>query len=376
MILKIIYGLLILGIIVFIHEMGHFIAAIKCGVKVDAFSIGMGPVLIHKKIKNIDWRISLFPVGGYCAMKGEKDIQDAIENDSTEFYAEKDSLYGVSAYKRALIAFAGPFANLLLTFTSFFLIALIGYTYYSASNEIQLASELYPGIYSPAESAGIKTGDKIVRINKTDINDFSQLYQTVALHPDEVLEIQVKRNNELLKFNVKTELDKESGAGKIGVVSIPSTIQIRQAKRYNFPNALIQAGKETVSIFFATINGIKTLFKGVKVTQAVSGPASITTMLGETVTSGFSEGLRNGITSIFNFIALISISLFIMNLLPIPVLDGGLILFSIIETIFRIRISPKIRYRVQYIGLAFIAFLFVIAMISDFNYFMRLFNEK
>ena len=94
-------------------------------------------------------------------------------------------------------------------------------------------------------------------------------------------------------------------------------------------------------------------------------------MLGETVEESFSAGFRTGLSSVLNFVALISISLFIMNLLPIPVLDGGLILFSLIEAIFRIRISPKVRYRVQYIGLAFIAFLFVIAIIGDFNFFMR-----
>ena len=83
MLLKIVYGLIILGVIVFLHEGGHFLAAILCGVKVEAFSIGMGPVLLHKKIKNIDWRISLLPLGGYCSMKGENDFSD--ENSSCDF---------------------------------------------------------------------------------------------------------------------------------------------------------------------------------------------------------------------------------------------------------------------------------------------------
>ena len=95
MLLKIVYGLIILGVIVFLHEGGHFLAAILCGVKVEAFSIGMGPVLLHKKIKNIDWRISLLPLGGYCSMKGENDFSD--ENSSCDFVEyDKNSLYGVS----------------------------------------------------------------------------------------------------------------------------------------------------------------------------------------------------------------------------------------------------------------------------------------
>ena len=138
-----------------------------------------------------------------------------------------------------------------------------------------------------------------------------------------------------------------------------------------FFGAVVQGGKETVKIFKASITGIAGLFKGVKITKAVSGPASITTMLGETVKEGFSEGFRTGLSSVLNFVALISISLFIMNLLPVPVLDGGLILFSLIEAVFRIRISPKVRYGVQYIGLAFIAFLFVIAILGDLNFFLQ-----
>lgn len=370
MVLKIIYGLIILGIIVFLHEGGHFLAALACGVKVEAFSIGMGPVLLHKKIRNIDWRISLFPIGGYCSMKGENDYQNS-ETDSDFSVCDKDSLYGVSPLKRALIAFSGPLANLLLTFFSFFVIAMTGYSYWSASNKITLANEVYPEIFSPAAEAGLCTGDEIIQINSEKINDFSEIFVFVSIHPDEDLQVKVLREGKELEFTVHTSLDKTTGAGKIGVLSTQGTTVKREAKRYGFFGAVVQGGKETVKIFKASITGIAGLFKGVKITQAVSGPASITTMLGETVKEGFSEGFRTGLSSVLNFVALISISLFIMNLLPVPVLDGGLILFSLIEAVFRIRISPKVRYRIQYIGLAFIAFLFVIAIMGDFNFFLN-----
>ena len=370
MLLKIVYGLIILGVIVFLHEGGHFLAAILCGVKVEAFSIGMGPVLLHKKIKNIDWRISLLPLGGYCSMKGENDFSD--EDSSCDFVEyDKNSLYGVSPLKRAAIAFAGPLANLFLTFFSFFIVALVGFTYWSASNKITLANEVYPEIVSPAAEAGLCSGDEIIQINSEKINDFSELYEFVATHPDEDLKVKVLRNGIQMDFLVHSQLDRQNGAGKIGITSAPETSDKREAKRYGFFGAIVQGGKETWKIFRASLTGIASLFKGVKITQAVSGPASITTMLGETVKESFSAGFRTGLSSVLNFVALISISLFIMNLLPIPVLDGGLILFSLIEAIFRIRISPKVRYRVQYIGLAFIAFLFVIAIIGDFNFFMR-----
>ena len=194
MLLKIVYGLIILGVIVFLHEGGHFLAAILCGVKVEAFSIGMGPVLLHKKIKNIDWRISLLPLGGYCSMKGENDFSD--ENSSCDFVEyDKDSLYGVSPLKRAAIAFAGPLANLLLTFFSFFIVALVGFTYWSASSKITLANEVYPEIVSPAAEAGLCSGDEITQINSEKINDFSELYEFVATHPDEDQSLEKRNSN-------------------------------------------------------------------------------------------------------------------------------------------------------------------------------------
>lgn len=376
MILKIIYGLVVLGIIIFIHESGHLLSSILCGVKVDAFSIGMGPVLFHKTIKGIDWRISLFPIGGYCAMKGEDDLLDAYENNLPLENLPADSFYGVHALKRAIIAFCGPLFNLLLTILCTYLVAVLGYSYWSASNQIIIASEIDPQIKSAAAQAGLLTGDKIIKINNTQINDFSDLYTYISVHGDQNLTVQVLRDEITLTFNVHTDVDKTSGAGRIGVMSDPKTAEKREAQRYGLLEAIPQSIKETWNLFTSSIYGILTLFKGVKITEAVSGPASITTMLGETVQSGFAAGIRTGLSAVLNFAALISMSLFIMNLLPVPVLDGGLILFSLIEAIFRIHISPKVRYRVQYIGLAFIAFLFIISVMGDFNYFMRLFNEN
>ena len=130
--MSILWGIIGLGFLVFFHETGHFIAARIFGVKVNAFSIGMGPVLLHKTIKGTDYRISLIPLGGYCSMNGEKDFQKAIEENLETIPAEKDSFYGIHPLKRLLIAFAGPFANYLFSFLAFTVIALIGYTYYSA----------------------------------------------------------------------------------------------------------------------------------------------------------------------------------------------------------------------------------------------------
>ena len=120
-----------------------------------------------------------------------------------------------------------------------------------------------------------------------------------------------------------------------------------------------------------TIKGIAILFKGVDLNNAVSGPARVTEMLGSTVKDGFSEGFRVGFISLMSLLSLISVSLFIMNLLPVPILDGGLILIAFIEIIIRRRVNPRIQYYVQFIGLAFIAFLFIIGIKGDILFFLN-----
>lgn len=443
--LTILYGILGLGLIVLIHETGHLIAARMCGVKVEAFSVGMGPILLHKTIKDTDYRLSLIPLGGYCEMKGEKAFSEALESNAKEITGEPDSLYGVHPLKRAFIAFMGPFFNVIFAFFAFIIISAIGYNYYSTPSKIILANEVNPVFSSPAAEAGLKTGDTIYQIDEEPIINFADISSYVSLHPDEELVFKVLRDNKDLSFVVKTELDTETGAGKIGVLNwvnplvaevIPDSsaanmglsagatitkvdgepvfnttdisllitgknsvvmewekdsnifsgtldlntedVGIRFASdryhtpTYGFFGSIKQGFLETIETIGLTFKSIGLLFKGVDFTSAVSGPIRITQMIGETAVSGFSASFSTGIVTVLNFLALISISLFIMNLLPIPILDGGLILFALIETISRRKIHPKILYYVQFIGLAFIAVLFCIALFSDFRY---LFNR-
>ncbi|MBQ0050659.1 MAG: site-2 protease family protein [Treponema sp.] len=372
--MTVVLGIILLGFLVFIHEAGHFVAARISGVTVESFSIGMGPVLCHKQIKGTDWRISLLPFGGYCGMKGEKDAELLAENP--EAYVEKDSFYGVGGFQRAFIGFAGPFFNVFFAFLAYSVVAMVGYSYYSAGNRIKLVTDAYPEMHSAAADCGILSWDKIVQINSKEMNDFSEIYAEIATHPDEDITILVERNGELLNFTAHTDMNKNSGEGKLGVMSDPASVEKREAKRYGFFSAFAQGGKEVFSTIGLTFKGIGTLFKGVKITESVSGPARITTMLGDTAKSGFSAGFRTGLSSLLQFMAMISISLFIMNLLPIPVLDGFLVLTSLIEAIFGLRVSPKVRNIVQYIGIAIIAFLFVVALTGDFHYFAGLFNAK
>jgi len=176
--MKWIYGIVCLGFLVFFHELGHFLAAKLFGVKVESFSLGFGPALLHKTIGGTDYRLSLLPLGGYCGMKGERDFQAALDSSSPHIEAERDSLYGVNPLGRALIGFAGPFFNALFAFAAFSIIAMTGYTYYSYTAKIKLADEAYPEVHSPAREAGLKTGDTIVSIGGKPVEDFSDIIGT------------------------------------------------------------------------------------------------------------------------------------------------------------------------------------------------------
>ena len=370
--MRIVIGLICLCFLIFFHELGHFLVAKLFKIKVESFSIGMGPILFHKTIKGTDYRISLFPFGGYCGIKGEKDFQEALKNNYSKIEGEKDSMYGCHPFKRAAIGFAGPFFNFLFAFFAFTVILLPGYTTYSYSNKIIIASELDSSIQSQAGKAGLKTGDEIIKINNKKIEDFSDIIFEISKRPDENIEISVLRDKEIIEFSVHSVLDKTSGTGKIGISADTTTLLKKEIKSKNFFLAIKDGFLESLNMTFLTLKGIFTLFKGVDLKNQVSGPARVADMIGEVVSESATQGKKAVFINLLNFMALISISLFLMNLLPIPVLDGALILFALIEGIFRIRLHPKFYYYIQFIGIFIIIIIFIIGVSGDFIYFKNL----
>ena len=368
--MKWLYGILCLFFLILFHEFGHFLAAKLFGVKVESFSIGFGPILLHRTVKGTDYRLSLIPLGGYCGMKGENEFRKAIDLGLAEVNGEPDSLYGVHPVKRAAIGFAGPFFNFIFAIFCFSLINGIGYNYFTYSNKIILADELYENSSTAARRGGLLTGDEIIKINNKEISDFSEIIEEVSIRPDENMMIYVLRDGVELAFYVHSDMDKETGTGKIGVAADTESLLERSTPDYNFFEAIGHGFLDTFEYIGLTFKSIAILFKGVDLKNAVGGPARITEMLGTTAQEGFSESFKTGFISLANLMAVISISLFIMNLLPIPVLDGGLILIALIETISRKKVPPKIQYRITFIGFAFIGILFIIGLIGDINYFI------
>lgn len=371
--MKVIIGLIALSFIILFHELGHFVFAKLFGLRVLSFSLGMGPVLLHKTINGTDYRLSLFPLGGYCGLAGEKDFQKAIEENLDYIPKSPDSLYSIHPFKRMLIAFAGPLFNFIFAFICFVVISIVGFRYQSLSNKI-----IIPEVpaQSPARDAGIITGDRIIAINNIPILNFADIFDTVAVHPNETLKIDVDRDGEILSFSVTTLLNKDQGTGVIGVMGDNSAIETFESPTYSFFPALLVGAKKTVSTTINTIKSLTILFKGVNVTKVVSGPIGTTYMLGDTVTQSFNSDFRFGLYSIMTLLAFINISLGFMNLLPIPVLDGGLILFSLISLIIKKELSPKVQIKIQYIGLILIVLIFLLGATGDVRYFIEKWRSK
>ena len=449
--IKFLIGLPVLGIVVFIHELGHFIAAKLCGVSVESFSIGWGPVLLHKKFGTTDYRLSAIPIGGYCGMKGEHAFREAYENKLSSVPKEEGSLFAAHPFKRMLIAFAGPFANLLLAAAALAMISGLGRTYYTTDNRIVPVYRLEPSDESPARTAGLQIGDRILQINGEKTANFADIQQIIALHPEESLTMMIERGGEQLSTTIRPSLNKKTGAGQVGIYRyVPLEIAsvrkdsaadlagikagdrltgidgtaldnqmaliyffrdytqkialfelIRDGERIELPVNLVRTENGSVDLglnwtyitvtekgsgFIAslrqgivqtgeltavTLKSLGLLFKGVSMTDAVAGPVRISSMIGSLAADGFSENVQAGLVNIAEIVAVICVSLFLMNLLPIPILDGGLIFNAFIECIVRRQTPPRVLYYLQFVGFAFISVLFFFALWADILYIMK-----
>jgi regulator of sigma E protease len=448
LIAKIALGLVGLGIVVFVHELGHFLAARWVGIDVEAFSIGWGNPLLKKKIGNVEYRLGMFPVGGYCKMRGENEFKEAWENNAGGIEPVKGTFFGASPWRRIIVSFSGPFFNLVFAALVLSFIWGIGFEVQTLDNRIVLASDLNADKSYPANEAGFRTGDRIVEVNGRKTNYFHEVQENIAINPEKLLPVTVDRQGEIVNLFVRPDLDKSTGAGRIGVYfwsdpvvadivpdgdaaiaglapgdriirvnggEIVNTIDMMGALETNpgtatvdyirdgfensarvvlsqpggaalgimwqrvqyrtptlLPPAAVAKGvSESWKILVISLKSLGLLFKGIELTNAVSGPVRITYMVGDIAAEGFGRSFGTGLRSMADFLALISIALCIMNLLPLPILDGGLIVLSVVEIVRRKPIHPRAIRAFQTVGVVIIFSLMAFAIFGDIQYLAR-----
>lgn len=347
---------LIISVIVFIHEYGHYIVAKMCGVKVESFSIGFGPEIFGFNDKSgTRWKLSAFPLGGYVKMLGDSNA--ASVPDDQQKLTEEERLYSFHAkprYKKAAVVFAGPFANIIfavIAFTIFFSIT----GYYRTPPVIGNVIE-----GGAAKQAGLLPGDTITQINEYKIKYFEDITRVIISNPKTKIEIEYIRNNEKYRANLTPLIiqDKDVFGNTIERETIGITsVNMAGLKQSSFLGALSLSVSETYYTMYSTVKAVFQMIVGKRSTSELRGPITIAKYSGQSAKKGF--------TMVLYLMAVISVSLAVFNLLPIPLVDGGHLFHYLIEAVIRRDLSLKYQKYAATFGATVLLMLMTIAILND-----------
>jgi regulator of sigma E protease len=416
---------IVFGVLVFIHEFGHFFAAKLNKVKVEVFSWGYGKRLFGIKRGDTDYRVSIFPLGGFVKFSGEEAFDLKRELAPYDFMAKQ-------RWQKFIIIFMGPLMNIVLAVVLFSFINLVGVSIPEYQDQAPVIGWIEPG--SPAERANLQIDDRILSINKKKTKTWSEVELAVGTKPEKLITLEVKRGSEIISVELMTEkrtryemgyagffgkiltqagvvlpgspaekagvkpgdvllaingqpvfynrfvenIERNAGneleflieregqtqilritprlegkVGKIGVGLAPKSV----IKKYGLFAAGYQGFKESVKLTFLVVDFIKNLITGEASPRQLGGPIEIANIS--------YAAFRMGFIAMISWIAIISLQLGIINLFPIPVLDGGQLLVLILEGITRRDFSPKVRQIVMQIGFAIFIILIVFAILND-----------
>ena len=320
--------LFVITVVVFFHELGHFLVARACGVKVDVFSVGFGKEIFGWNDKRgTRWKVSWIPVGGYVKFSGDANAASAPDHAAAArmSQAERDqTLTFKPLWQRAAVAAAGPVANFILAIVLF--TGLILYTGHTVLAPI--VGDVVKG--SAAEAAGIKTGDRVTAIDRTRITDFEQMPQIIAVSGGRTLAVDLKRGDETLTIHVMPReariRDVLGDMGTTYVIGVrPSPKASVTTEYYSLPAAFVAANVQTWTIMRTTVQGIAQMVRGYASADQFRGPLGIAKMTRQVAVFGF--------MALLQLVAVLSVSIGLANLFPIPLLDGGHLLYYACEAV-------------------------------------------
>lgn len=336
--MAIIIALIIIAVLILVHEWGHFIAARRVGIPVHEFSLGFGYLLFSTTRDGTQYSLRLIPLGGYVRMAGE----EPGDTENPEGFNTRTPL------EKMRVAFAGPVMNFVLAIIIFIItFAVIGVT--KPIDEAVIGEVIKD---KPAYTAGLKSGDKILAINGQDVASWNEFMTIIQKSPtNKPLQLKISRGEQTKIMVMTPVLNESTGKPIIGVVN-----------KYTFERVgVITAVKmgfvQTYQLTVALLSGLGMLFTGAASTADLAGPVGITNMIG--------DAARGGMVYLLSFTAFLSINLGILNLLPIPALDGSRIVFAMVEAIRRKPMDPEKEGFIHWIGFMFLMLLIVVVTYND-----------
>lgn len=354
---------LIISVIVFIHEFGHYFIAKLCGVKIETFSIGFGREIFGKNDRSgTRWKFSLLPLGGYVKMYGDEGAASTPDNDKLEQMTDaqkKISFHFKPLWQKALIVVAGPAANFILT------IGIITYFLYSGgmASTDPVVGEIIPD--TPAAAAGLRAGDRIVKLDDTLIKTFADIPSYIATNLGTPVEMTIQRgtNTKTLTLTPIEFEEKDMLGNKVKRPLIGISSQKMEKLDLSFPQAIAEATSRTYELCTMSLKFMGQMVVGDRSAKDLKGPLGIAEMSGQVTQSG--DHWQETMKMILWFIAMLSANLGLVNLLPIPMLDGGHLVYYAIEAAQGKPLALKFQEYSFKLGFALIASLMAFTLFND-----------
>jgi regulator of sigma E protease len=361
--------IIVLGILIFVHELGHFLVAKWMGVRVEKFSLGFGPKLFGRQIGETEYLISAFPLGGYVKMFGEGGFSEvemieqevAVQtSDSTAVDAvvltdaeKARSFSHKSIPQRMAIVFAGPLFNMVFAWLLLIVLYMSGMPILKAT-----VGEVFPN--RPAALAGMQKGDLITAINSQRVIQWEDFSAKMASVADSVVTLQVTRAGQPITIQLKPQMGETKNlfgeTVKKPIIGVSPNYDF-VTERFSLQEAVTMGNAKTVEITKLTALSLVKLFQGVVPLNSLGGPMMIADMA--------NKAAQTGGATFFMLLAVVSINLGILNLLPIPVLDGGHLMFYTIEAAIRRPVPQKVREYAQQAGMVLLIGMMVLAFYND-----------
>lgn len=348
MILTLIAFIIVIGVIVFVHEFGHFIAAKLVGIRVERFSLGFPPKVVSKRIGDTEYCISWIPLGGYVKMAGM--VDESL--DGTGITGAPWEFESKNTWQKAFVLFSGVLMNFLLAVFLYGFITLVVGIGEIRTTEVNRVREGFP-----AAQAGIQPGDVILAVDGSTVQKWEQMSKIIHNKPEETVVVRWQRDGVIFEVPIQTRTELVLDRTKmkpIGLIGIEPVIHYRRAGLFE---ALGRGTLTTAGIVGLGVVSVKMLITGEASLKDLVGPIGIARLSGESV--------RMGILPFLGFIAFISVSIGFLNILPLPVLDGGHLLTIFIEGIRGRRISTKVKMAVQQVGLLLLLILMGVIVYND-----------